>query len=328
MIGVGHACGHHGELVQGVFLDDDGRPCRGLVTLPTPEPGTHAEYRRLPEVPAGRIHVQPADRVKAARAAALAVDLCCARTDARPSGGRLRLRGSLPVGLGMGSSSSDIVATIRAVAAAYRCLLSPPELARLAVRAETASDPLMHGPQPRLFAQREGRVLEDLGPALPPLVVLGCTTGGGAPVDTLSLRHQYHAGDVAGFERLRFRLRAAIADGDAARLGRVCTDSSLLNQRLLPKPELDTLRAAADAAGAVGVQVAHSGNVAGVLFDASGPDLPRRLHSCAARLRRAGVPVSRVFTTAGGDDRARPHQPGDRHPRPGAARGRVRLPAV
>lgn len=330
MIGVGHAACHHGEIVQGVFLDDDGHPCRGLVTLPTPEPSTRAEFLREDDVPVGRIVVTPEGRAKAARAAALAVNECALRVGVRPSGGRLRLRGEIPVGLGMGSSTSDIIAAVRAVASAYRCVLSPSTIARLAVRAETASDPLMLDHRPVLFAQREGRVLEELGAALPPLVVVSCLTGDGAAVDTLAPRPEHQLGDVPAFELLRAQLRTAIANGSAALLGAVCTESSRLNQRLLPKPELDALEAAAAAAGAVGVQVAHSGNVAGVLFDAEEPDLEQRLHSCVARLRRSGVPVSRVFGTTRGkeEQRARPHHGGDRHTRPGAPRRGARLPSL
>ncbi|TIV97685.1 MAG: hypothetical protein E5V77_12645, partial [Mesorhizobium sp.] len=33
-VGFGQAIGHHGELLQGVFEDTDGRLCRGLITLP------------------------------------------------------------------------------------------------------------------------------------------------------------------------------------------------------------------------------------------------------------------------------------------------------
>src|SRR5690606_12039701 len=91
------------------------------------------------------------------------------------------------------------------------------------------------------------------------------------------------------------RLRAAIRDGDCAAVGQVCTDSSVLNQRVLPKAELDTLREIADEAGAVGVQVAHSGNVAGLLFDATHPELARQVHRCRVRLQRAGILTTRVF---------------------------------
>src|SRR5690606_23379268 len=158
-----------------------------------------------------------------------------------------------------------------------------------------ASDPLMLAGQPVLFAHREGRVLEDLGAALPPLTVVGCLTGGAEPVDTLGLRPAYGPDDVAQFEALRTRLRAAIRDGDCAAVGQVCTDSSMLNQRVLPKAELDTLREIADEAGAVGVQVAHSGNVAGLHFDTTQPELAQQAHRRRDRPPRAGKLTTPLF---------------------------------
>jgi len=65
--GSGLAPCHHGEILQGVFADGEGRPCRGLVTLPLAEPVTRAVFVPLPGAPAHRIAVAPAGRAKAAR---------------------------------------------------------------------------------------------------------------------------------------------------------------------------------------------------------------------------------------------------------------------
>ncbi|MFF5992014.1 GHMP family kinase ATP-binding protein [Prauserella flavalba] len=294
-VGRGHAPGHHGEILQGVFLDAAGRPCPGLVTLPMSGPGTRAEFTRAP---GDRVTVEPRERTKAARAATLAVAECARRTGQPPGGGGLRLRSDLPVGLGMGSSTSDVLAAVRAVAASYDVTLPAADLARLAVRAEQACDPLMLDGRPLLFAQREGRVLEDLGAALPPTVVVGCLTSDGAPVDTLTLPRAEH--DVRAFEWLRGLLRRAIAESDVALLGRVSTQSARYNQRVLAKPEFGVLEHIAEHTGAAGVQVAHSGNVAGLLFDATAPGLARRLRRCVRALRRNDITVTRIFGTRNG----------------------------
>ncbi|WP_367133187.1 MULTISPECIES: GHMP family kinase ATP-binding protein [Streptomyces] len=296
--GTGHAPCHHGEILQGVFLDGDGRRCAGLVTLPMAGPGSHAEFVRRPGTPPDALTVVPADRTKAARAAALAVAECADRTGRPPCGGELRLTCDVPVGLGMGSSTSDVIAAVRAVADSYRLRLAPGAVARLAVRAELACDPLMLDGRPVLFAQREGRVLEVLGPALPPLVVVGCALGGGAPVDTLGLpvREATEAG-VRDFERLRTRLRRAVATGDAHLLGQVATASARRGQQVLGHPEFGALTAITRRVGAVGVQIAHSGAVAGVLFDPAAPGLRHRVRSCLRALDAHGIPATRTFTT-------------------------------
>ncbi|MBB4911711.1 GHMP family kinase ATP-binding protein [Actinophytocola algeriensis] len=325
--GNGQASGHHGEILQGVFLDASGRPCRGLVTLPMPGPGVRAEFTPRP---GDQVVVHPADRVKAARAASLTIAECAGRTGLPRCGGQLRLDSDIPLGLGMGSSTGDVIATVRAVAASYGVDLPPGALARLAVAAEDASDPIMLADRPLLFAHREGRVLEDLGEALPPLVVVSCLTGGGRPVNTLGLP-ACHDDEVRSYERLRVVLRQAIADTDLALLGQVSTESARHNQRVLPKEELTGLEAVARGTGSAGVQVAHSGNVAGLLFDPAADDLDRRLWHCVRALGSRNIPVARIFSTGrpegghGQPHRRRDQQTGPRTPR---RSGRwARLPA-
>ncbi|MGW6979722.1 GHMP family kinase ATP-binding protein [Streptomyces sp. NPDC054932] len=296
--GAGHASCHHGEILQGVFLDAAGRRCAGLVTLPMTGLGSRAEFTRRPGTPPEQLTVLPADRTKAARAAVLAVEECARRRREPPCGGELRITGDIPVGLGMGSSTSDVIAVVRAVADSYGARLAPGTIARLAVRAELACDPLMLDARPVLFAQREGRVLEVLGHRLPPLVVVGCALGGGAPVDTLSLPVRPHEDtDVRAFERLRALLRRAVATGDAALLGQVASASARQGQRLLRHPEFDTLADIARRLGAAGVQIAHSGAVAGVLLDPAAPGLRHRVRSCVRALESNGIAATRTFAT-------------------------------
>ncbi|WP_406402585.1 GHMP kinase [Streptomyces sp. NBC_00879] len=296
--GTGYASCHHGEILQGVFRDAGGRRCAGLVTLPMSGLGSHAEFVRDPSTPPEELSVFPENRTKACRAAALAVEECARRRREAPCGGQLRLTGDIPVGLGMGSSTSDVIAVVRAVADSYRLRLLPDTIARLAVRAELACDPLMLDGRPVLFAQREGRVLEVLGPALPAVVVVGCALGGGAPVDTLSLPVRVHDDeDVRAYERLRALLRRAVAAGDAALLGEVASASAWRGQKLLRHAEFDVLTDIAKGIGAVGVQIAHSGAVAGVLFDPAFPGIGPRVRACARALESSGIPATRTFTT-------------------------------
>ncbi|MEU9980653.1 GHMP kinase [Streptomyces sp. NPDC050856] len=297
-VGTGYASCHHGELLQGVFLDERGRHRAGLVTLPMSGPGTRAEFVRRPDAPPGELSVTPADRTKALRAAALAARECAVQRGEPACGGELRLTGDIPVGLGMGSSTSDVIAAVRAVADACGLRLTPETVARLAVRAELASDPLMLDGRPLLFAQREGRVLEVLGDALPPLVVVGCALGGGEPVDTLALPVRAHSDDdVHAYERLRSLLRRAVAEADPVLLGQVSTESARRGQRVLRHAEFGALLDVAGRAEAVGVQIAHSGAVAGLLFDAVRPGLAHRVGRCVRHLAAEGIPVTRTFTT-------------------------------
>src|SRR5205814_743176 len=83
-----------------------------------------------------------------------------------------------------------------------------------------------------------GRVIEDLGGALPPIDMLGFNTDGrGTGVDTLAhpVPH-YSSVEIESFRVALGLLRRAVRDADPSLLGRVATLSSRINQRYLPKP--------------------------------------------------------------------------------------------
>ncbi|MFG3091117.1 kinase [Streptomyces antibioticus] len=287
--GRGTAPVHHGELLQGVFEGPGGVPVRALVTLPCPLFTTRAVFTPAPHGGAGGVTVRPAWRRKARRAAELALD-------GTGLSGRLEVAGDVPLGRGFGSSTSDVLAAVRAVGDALGAPPTAVEAARLAVRAETASDALMFEGTTVLFAQREGTVVEDFGRPPPPLRVLGFgTRPGSSGVDTLALPPpRYDRAERARFEELRALLREALRTGDAALLGWVATQSTLINQHRLPVPALDTLLAVARESGALGLQVAHSGDLAGLLLPPATDTDPVR-----AGLRRAGVGECWEFMVGG-----------------------------
>jgi len=298
-VGVGYAPAHHGELLQGMFGDPAGQPRRALVTLPQPGRGTRAAFH--PSYSHGGVLGPPA-MTKVRRAAMLALR-GFANYPAAAKGGRVEISSNIPCGVGMGSSTSDVTATIRAVADFHGVQLAEDEVARLAVTAECASDSIMIDDRVVLFAHRDGVVLETFGHRLPPMYVLSCDTEPAARVDTLRLRPaDYDESEVANFGVLRAALRRAVVLADAALLGRVATASSRINQRYLPKPHLELLLQRCLQHGGCGIQVAHSGTVAGLLFDAVPPDAEHRLRRCAAQLRASaaelGIAVTGLFAVS------------------------------
>jgi uncharacterized protein involved in propanediol utilization len=288
--GVGRAGGHHGEILQGVF-EVNGALVRGLVTLPCPR--FEAEAGVVLQ-PGPRVDVAPAWKLKARFAARMALDAL----GLEEMGARLIIRSATPVRRGFGSSTSDVVATIRAVCAAAGSELDEAGIAELAVLSETASDPLMFDGAV-LFAQRDGVVLEDFGVPLPALAVVGFSTSPHeAGISTLDFPPaRYTPSEAEEFEGLRLRLRDGLARGDVAALGRVATDSARLNQRHLPVPGLPRLIRIAHRAGAAGVQVAHSGDVAGLLFDPEEEAVGRRLERARTLLAGAGITTTWAFQT-------------------------------
>jgi len=296
-VGVGYAPGHHGELLQGVFADRTGRVRRALVTLPQPDRGSRAIFH-----PSQRHWgvVGTPELVKVRRAAILALRQFSTHP-APAKGGQVEILSDVPRGIGMGSSTADVTATIRAVADYHGVTLSREEVGRLAVLAECAADSIMIDDRVVLFAHRDGVVLETLGHRLPPLLVVGCDTQPGVRVDTLGLPPaEYDDREVATFGVLRSALRRAVATGDAALLGKVATASARVNQRFLPKPGLEDLLELGRRHGGCGIQVAHSGTVAGLIFDASRPDGVAGARRCAAAVEALGlVPTGLIGTEPG-----------------------------
>src|SRR5829696_5481603 len=314
-VGVGSARGHHGELLQGIFADAEGRLRRALVTLPVPERGSRAIF-----YPSQRHWgvVGAPGLTKVRRAAILALREFAGHP-APAKGGQVEIISDLPHGIGMGSSTSDVTATIQAVADYHGVRLSREEVARIAVLAECASDSIMIEDRVVLFAHREGVVLETLGHRLPPMLVVGCDTQPGVQVDTLALQPaDYDDREAGSFGVLRSALRRAVATGDAALLARVSTASARINQRFLPKPALEELLALGLRHGSRGIQVAHSGTVAGLLFDALAPGAAEAAARCAEAVQALGF----ILTMAG-----RAPEPAGAAP-PGAALPGAALPGA
>lgn len=288
-IGTARVRAHHGEVVQGLFYSSDGTLEHGLVTLPCPLYGTRARFRPLRS---GPLTVHPGDRTRSRLAARLTLD-ALGRTG---WGGSLHLESDVPVRWGCGSSTTDVLTTIRAVADAFGTVLEPEWIARLSVASETASDSLMYGPERAvLFAQRRGSVLVELGGPLPPVWVLGFNTEGGRGVETLTLAPMpYSAWEVEAFQPMLGLLRRAVEQQDPALMGRVATASTVITQRHRPKQGMPQLLRLAREAGALGVQVAHSGTVAGFLFE-PGRGAADRVEQARAGLRRLGVHESWEF---------------------------------
>jgi uncharacterized protein involved in propanediol utilization len=293
----GSAPAHHGEILQGAFRDSRGRLRRALVTLPHPERGSHVTF--YPDAARAEI-LCPPGMTKTQRAAAIAMEEFADAYSPR-AGGRIEVSSTVPRGIGMGSSTADVTAAIRSIAAYHEVTPAAADIGRIAVQAECASDPIMIDTGVALFAHREGIVLERLGRRLPRLTVVGCVaypdTSG---IDTLALEPAaYSDADIDAFTVLLSALRAAVAAGDTAGVGSVATASAQINHRFVPNPALEFLLDACRSGGGCGVQVAHSGTVAGVIFDPRRPRADASAERCADRLEKAGLELTGVIRVGG-----------------------------
>ncbi|MFL6125194.1 kinase [Actinophytocola sp.] len=277
--GVGSSFGTFGELLQGAL------PGAGedfLVTLPIARWST----ARLTLVPGTtELLVEPAGKHKALRAARLMLDAYGIR-----HGGTLELASDLPEGKGMSSSSADLVATVRAVASALGVPVTPQETESY-LRPIEPTDGLMYRDVVAFYHQKV-KLHRTLGP-VPPLTIVGIDEGGqvdtvafnaSRPVITAAQRREYAA--------LLDRLTTALSTGDLRTVGAVATRSAVLNQERCRKRHLPWALEVCRDLGALGVAVAHSGTVIGIVVSGEDPRHAQKVTDIAAAATELAGAVS------------------------------------
>jgi uncharacterized protein involved in propanediol utilization len=263
-VGRGEAFGTFGELLQGVLLEEN---LDFLVTFPI-QAFSRATF--VPEPGGNVVTVQPAGKVKSRLMAQIIVEhfgLQC--------GGLLTLQSDLPEGKGLASSSADLVATARALAAAFQ-LDIPVELLQSFMRQIEPSDGVMY-PGVVAFYHRKVELRQYIG-QLPALTVVSIDEGG--QVDTIEFNRipkPFNDAEKREYRQLLDELDRAIREQDVRAIGRVSTRSAALNQKLRPKQRLGDVGMVAQDVGALGVAVAHSGTCLGVLLSPEEPDYADKL---------------------------------------------------
>jgi uncharacterized protein involved in propanediol utilization len=286
--GAGYAFGTFGELLQGALPGPEGD---FLVTFPLARWATAVFH---PEPGSREVRVAPRHKGKSRRVAQAVLTALGA-----PCGGLLELGGDLPEGKGMASSSADLVATVRAVGAAFGRSFSPAVTEEF-LRGVEPADGVMHD-EIVCFHHRAVRLGRRLG-ALPPLCVIAHDEGG--QVDTVV--HNRTTGAIGMPERHEYaglldRLTAAIAAGDLPAVGAVATRSAELNGVRRARRGFGELRTLCREVGGLGLVLAHSGTLLGVLLEAGDPELDGKAEHIRAGCAALGGEVSVHRSLGAGD---------------------------
>ena len=274
---VGLAPGTCGELVQGMIDDVD-----FLVTCPINQFSRVEVALRSATVSTPPGAIRGIDHLpKTRRAGELALKQLETRAGVRGLVADISVTNPIPKGKGMGSSSADVAAAVWAVASAGGLDPTPESIAEIALCVEPTDGVMFPGVA--LFDHRRGRIAESLG-APPPMEVIVVDRGG--QVDTLEYNavdrtEQWRSVSAATAEALEL-VREGIRRSEPELVGRGATVSALAGRPNDSEPLLDQAIEFAKDIGGVGVNVAHSGTVVGVLLDA------RKRHSKPA-LRRARI---------------------------------------
>ncbi|MBM0274707.1 GHMP family kinase ATP-binding protein [Micromonospora tarensis] len=288
-VGTGHAFGTFGELLQGVL---PGGGTNFLVTFPIDAWAT-ATFRYHAE--ARDITLRPAHKRKCRAVAGLVLAAAGVA-----GGGELELTGDLPEGKGLASSSADLVATVRAVGAAIGMRLTAARIESF-LRHIEPSDGVMYD-EIVAYYQRQVRLCRPIG-RLPALTIVAHDEGG--QVDTIRhsrLPNPFSTADAREYARLLDELTEAITVGDLPTVGRISTRSAVLNSKARIRHDLDALRRACHDVGGLGLVLAHSGTMLGVVLEADDPELTGKVQHLRAAGRPLGGQVSVYHSLGAGRD--------------------------
>jgi L-threonine kinase len=172
----------------------------------------------------------------------------------------------LPIGKGMASSTADLVAALALYQRIAGSSLGPDEMISLLLKVEPTDGVMLKGIQ--LFDHWKGTVQEPLGEP-PPLEILALEFDG--TVDTVA----FNESDRRKVSRAQTRntleafrlIKAGIREKSIQKIGAGATLSALSHQNVLKKPYLERLLKLNLDLGGVGVNIAHSGSVIGLLFN-------------------------------------------------------------
>jgi len=183
-------------------------------------------------------------------------------------GAEVTVFSQIPRGKGMASSTADIAAACAAAAKGLDIEISDWDIAGIALSIEP-TDGLMF-PGITVFDHIGGRAARVLGPA-PEMEILIVDLGG--TVDTVGFNAKMDLDilNMAKENKIALameKIEKGLAVGNCQLIGQAATESAYANQQMLPKPDLERVIDICRMTGGLGVNVAHSGTVIGVLFDA------------------------------------------------------------
>ncbi|MCM3557046.1 kinase [Brevibacillus borstelensis] len=278
MLGRGSSYGTFGELLQGVLEEDNSD---FLVTFPI---NRYAHALFVPEPESDTVSVYPSHKQKSRRLAEIILDHF-----SLPKGATLKISGNIPVGKGLASSSADLVATARAITDCYSLHL-PVTLLEMLFRQIEPTDGVMY-PGVVSFYHRRVQLRESIG-KLSPLTIVSIDEGG--EVDTVEfnkLPKPFTAAERQKYQSLLDTITIAIRQNDLASVGKVSTESALLNQKLRPKRTLDAMLSICEEIDALGVCVAHSGTCLGLLLSPESSRYEEQLTAAGALLEKVAGEV-------------------------------------
>lgn len=276
------AVGTCGEIVQGFTSED----VPFHVTCPISKTATvTVTARPAPEFTITQIEPGLSKLAQALRRTASLLEL-------EPLEIRVEHWSDLDIGKGMGSSTADIVAASRALAAIADMTLSPAQLAQIATSIES-SDGSMY-PGIVAFNQKTGDVLEEFS-WWPQFVILMVTPPQIFNTESANFSGKHRYG--LEFDEILSSLHKAAVKRDASAFAEAATRSASINQQFVPNPYHALLEDRLNDFGAAGINVGHTGTVLGLIFDTSDGSAMKAAASASVELQRLLPSAAKIDIT-------------------------------
>lgn len=183
------------------------------------------------------------------------------------SGYEIILESDLPIGKGMASSTADMTAAIIATGIINNKYLSENEIAKILLKIEPSDGIFYQGVV--AFDHIHGSYYEKVGDAFKANFLI---YDYGGEVDTIRFNSdpdlkKKNIEKIPVIEKAYFMIKESFVNKDIKKLGEAITLSSLENQKILYKENLEDIIKLAYSCDAYGVNIAHSGTLIGILND-------------------------------------------------------------
>lgn len=289
-VGTATVHGTFGELLQGYRRHADSGYQHFLFTLPVAEYCATSTVSLTPGQ--CRPSVQPAGRTRALTAAAnvaRALGLSSAEVN-------LEIDSNIPVGKGCASSTADVMASVAALldAANSRTPAAVVHALGSLVAKEIEWGDYVFSDSITLCLQRTHTLVHAYATDLRWFIV-GVDEGGVVDTAAFHRRQRESKRHAQYFDLLAAQLDTALRVSDFTTAAHIATESALINQRELPKRNMALMQQVAASAGALGIAIAHTGTVIGLIFSGHQSDAALRMHEARQLLERAGL-TSETFS--------------------------------
>lgn len=255
--GIGTSFGTFGEILQGELTS--GR--RFLVTLPISR-FTYCSYSSTSK----NLSVYPQEKYKTKQFVKLLL-----KHLNLPVKGKLILESNIPVGKGLASSSADLVASARAISDFYGVNIPIHIIEDIMSQIEPSDGVIYDGIVSYFYI--EVKLHKKLGNT-PHMVILGIDEGGEVDTQQFNLKpKKFSDNERVRYEQLLLQLEVAISTNNLTLVGKIATESTLLNQKFLKKNFLKKVIEVNNNIGGLGVVTTHSGTYIGILLDGCREDI-------------------------------------------------------